>query len=187
MPKWYGGSALNPDELIPPEEQWKLQWQRVIRWFQQSRKIKEKSKVSEPDAFDIDVLIAFFQNCYHLKDWIRTSRPDLAQKLEVFATKNFEIGACRDICNGYKHKTISKPSHDPDFNLYREYDPFTAEVDQSENPIFYRVTFAEGNDIRKYDLFDFAERCFSLWKSFISTELANTQKRKIERVNDQAV
>ena len=34
MPEWFGGAALSPDMLIPPHEQWQLQWDRVRRWYQ---------------------------------------------------------------------------------------------------------------------------------------------------------
>jgi hypothetical protein len=34
-----------------------------------------------------------------------------------------------DICHGFKHNDLRKPSLDADFNLYREYDSFAAEVD----------------------------------------------------------
>lgn len=116
MPKWYGGSTLNPDELIPKKDQWTVQWRRVTRWFRRSEKIKKKAEVKELDESDIDVLIAFFQNCYYLRDWISDSRLDLKPKLDRFFEQHFEMRACRNICDGYKHKRLTSGKH-PDRTL----------------------------------------------------------------------
>lgn len=47
MAKWYGGSTLNPDELIQPKDQWRIQWDRLNRWYKQTQLIKNKSKSEE--------------------------------------------------------------------------------------------------------------------------------------------
>ena len=65
MPKWYGGSALNPDDLIQKQDQWKIQWNRVCRWFNRTQSLAKKSETEELTAYDMDELIAFFQNCYY--------------------------------------------------------------------------------------------------------------------------
>ncbi|MDQ3803035.1 MAG: hypothetical protein M3416_04170 [Acidobacteriota bacterium] len=169
MPKWLGGSTLEPDILMPQQEQWKLQWDRVIRWHNRVDRIKKKSQTSELNAYDIDEVIAFLQNCYHLRDWLQESRPDCRDKVNALFASNFEMTACRDVCNGFKHKRLQRPSHDAHFNLYREYEHFAD--DGSVNPDKYSIAFADGVDVRKYDLFDFAECCFRLWESFVSTEV----------------
>lgn len=79
---------------------------------------------------------------------------------------------CRDVCNGFKHKSLKSPSLDANFNLYREYDPFAAESHPSLSAVKYRIAFSDGNDIRKYDLFEFAESCYRIWDSFLAQELA---------------
>lgn len=167
MPQWLGESTLYPDILMPPREQWKIQWHRVVRWHNRINQIKKKSLTSELDAYDIDIVIAFLQNCYHLRDWIQESRPDCRNKVNLLFASNLEMTACRDVCNGFKHKRLNKPSHDAHFNLYREYDHFAADANDSANPVIYRIAFADGVDVRKYDLFDFTERCFHLWQTFM--------------------
>jgi hypothetical protein len=173
MPKWLGGSALNPDILLPSAEQWKLQWHRVIRWYKRTSAVKTKSLSAELDVDDIDLVIAFFQNCYHLRDWLRASRPDLSAQIDSLFSHNFEMAACRDICNGFKHKTLNNRPLDADFNLYREYDYF-AKIERSGHPIKYRVAFADGDDVRKFDLFELAHGCFQLWDNFIFHDLNYT-------------
>jgi hypothetical protein len=171
MPAWFGGSTLNPDELIPRDQQWKLQWTRVIRWYQRTSDIARKSIHSEPSVYDLDVVIAFLQNCYHLRDWIEACRPELKEKTKNLFSRSFEMRACRDVCNGFKHKNHKTPSQDADFNLYREYDPFAADANPSLNAIKYRIAFSDGDGIRKYDLFEFTESCYRTWDNFLAQEM----------------
>jgi hypothetical protein len=91
MPQWYGGSALNPDIIMPPDEQWKIQWHRVIRWYDRVNQIKVKSRTNELNAYDIDVAIAFFQNCYHLRDWLQHCRPDCRGKIGALFANNYGL------------------------------------------------------------------------------------------------
>src|SRR5438105_15175350 len=118
MPKWYGGSALNPDESV----EWRVQWEITVRWSDRVERLRRKSLKQELDIGDIDLVLAFFQNCYHLRDWIAVSKPALKGELNELFRRHFAMGACRDICNGFKHKMLNRATHDKDFNLYREYD-----------------------------------------------------------------
>jgi hypothetical protein len=167
MPKWYGGSNLNPDETVSPEDQWKLQFYRVGRWYDRVLSLKSKSETEKLTDYDFDTLIAFFQNCYHLRDWLESARPVLRDQIKVLFEQNFELRMCRDICHGFKHKRLNNPSIDPDFNLYREYDPFKAEVKPDKNPEVYNIAFANGNDIRKFNVFDFVDKCIDIWNEFL--------------------
>lgn len=174
MPKWYGGSTLNPDELIPPREQWRGQWERTLRWFDRVNTSGRKAIEHELDANDMDVNVAFFQNCYHLKDWISVSRPDLAHRIDDLFQNHFEMGACRDICNGFKHKALTRATHDKDFNLYREYDYSEIMSGGTDSAIKYRAAFADGAGVRKLDWFELAENCMKTWQRFLAdTALEN--------------
>lgn len=169
MPKWYGGSILNPDESIKPENQWKLQFFRAKRWHERALLVKKKSETEALTDYDIDILIAFFQNCYHLRDWLESTRPELKKTIRSLFENSFEMRACRDICHGFKHKYLERPLLDADFNLYREYDHFAAEAEPGKNPEIYNVAFANGNDIRKFNIFDLIDKCTSIWDSFLKS------------------
>lgn len=171
MPEWYGGAALGSGLGLPPAEHWSAQWNRVIRWRQKVRRIQEKAAKTELDAFDLDDAVAFFQNCYHLRDWLELSQPRLKPSLDALIRNHFELGACRDVCNGFKHKSLKHPSHDPDFNIYREYDTFLEDVEPGQSPVRYRLAFADGADVRKFDLFEFVDTCVTLWAEFIENEV----------------
>ena len=74
------------------------------------------------------------------------------------------MGACQDICNGFKHKSLDRPKLDTDFNLYREYDHFEIE---GLSPVKYRIASAVGPDIKKFDLSDLVASVNQQWKDFL--------------------
>ena len=176
---WYGViSALNPDRISQKENQWKIQWERVNRWLERCHKILDKSKKEKLTMDDIDILISFFQNCYHLRYWISTSRPDKQKQIEKLFKEHFEMGACRDICNGFKHKKLSKTTYDANFALFREYDHFLTEAKPSENAMIYNIVFDDRDKIRKYNIFDLAQKCFNIWDQFIKENLLLTNQSR---------
>jgi hypothetical protein len=79
------------------------------------------------------------------------------QDIQNMFKNNIEKGACRDIRNGFKHKKLSNPTYDADFNINREYDHFFIETPESMNSIFYNITFSYQDDIKKYELFYFID------------------------------
>jgi len=167
MPEWFGGSATNPRSIIPESDQWVLQWNRMARWAKRVSDIELKSKTQEIDEYDHDTIIAFFQNCFHLGDWIRSTHPELEQAWYKFQNNHVEIGACRDICNGYKHRTLNKPSHDKDFNFYCTYDAFAAAKGETGNHVKWMIAFEKGSELLKYDVFVFSNRLKELLQKFI--------------------
>lgn len=166
MPKWYGGSVLNLDEIISPGKQWISQWCRVQRYHEQSKSLRKKSLDQELSAGDMDDLIAFFMNAFHLRDWVLDCHPKLKSDLDKLFGR-FEMGCCRDIANGFKHKKISKASVEPDFNLFREHDY----LDVEKNPIKYRIAFWDksSKEIRKWEIFDLIDVVYEFWGDFIRT------------------
>lgn len=163
--EWYSGYFLDNKDT----EHWKAQWARVSRWFERINQTKTKNKTTDLDAYDFDDLIAFFQNAYTLREWILRFRPDLQYAVNDFFDKNLEMKACRDICNGFKHIKLEKPSLDKDFKIVHTYDYLeTMGTNSSENPIKYHFAFDFNKDIQKYDVFDLVERCYNLWENFIS-------------------
>jgi hypothetical protein len=74
-------------------------------------------RVEGPHTSDVefqDMMWAFFQNCWHLKDWVdHDPLASDAQKKEVIdqAHASAPLKICRDLCNGTKHLGVDrKPS-----------------------------------------------------------------------------
>jgi hypothetical protein len=53
-----------------------------------------------------DMMWAFFQNCWHVKDWVCNDEHLNGVKKDsviIMAHQSTELMACRDVCNGTKH------------------------------------------------------------------------------------
>jgi len=131
---------------------WQGQLNRVHRWHQ---RLVSSAITGSSDLEDF--AFTFFQNCYYLRDWVeKTSNTDGAD-LDILFSQSRELQLCRDLCNGTKHLTISKPSIDANFSIAREYDPSCEHK--------YRLVVIADD---KYDLLELADKCRREWESFLS-------------------
>jgi hypothetical protein len=77
---------------------------RFLDRVEQMRHDRDSDDVNEHDFQDM--MWAAFQNCWHVKDWIK-SDPNVsdAQKQAVLAMahQSPDLGACQELCNGTKH------------------------------------------------------------------------------------
>lgn len=144
---------------------WRAQYARVARWHNRVTKIgRAKSRANDNDMeAEHDFVYAFFQTCYHLRDWLQHSGAVERAKLDDFFRDNKEMQVCRDICIGTKHLRVDKPSVDSSFNIGREYVP--AEWPGDRPHINERWFIIAGDT--KYDIFELADRCMELWKQFL--------------------
>ena len=82
------------------------QWERVKRALLRI----ENNKKRQMDEYEDDVW-NFFQNCWHLKDWIKN---DVAidsahrESVECDVNKVDELVICADLCNRSKHLTLDR-------------------------------------------------------------------------------
>jgi len=146
-------------------EGWKGQYSRMIRYYERT--------INAVDDIDrLDFALTFFQNCFHLKEWIQImgniEEKDWEQKWKIFISNNDEMKICRDISNISKHLKLSqKPSIDKDIAIFREYDPFHEIGNGRENE--WKI-FVNG---KKYSLPDLMISCINSWNRFIVTEKLN--------------
>ena len=79
------------------------QWERINRWL----KRVESEQESQQDY--VDFLWAFFQNCWHFKDWIKND-PETPKKVVDSIEgdiNNYEaLRICADLANRSKHLTL---------------------------------------------------------------------------------
>lgn len=126
-----------------------------------------------------DYLYAFFQNCWHLCEWVQKSKIVAGPKIKHLFDSHEELRLCRDICNGTKHMTITRPSVDSQFTTFREYDwlqPSMAEGPNSNQKLMVR---AAG---QKHDMFVLADQCMKIWDDFLEPILTQ-QKNEPNRVS----
>ncbi len=152
---------------------WEGQYKRVKRWYDRVMKIRSRVTSNPPqqeqDEKDHDDIYAFFQNCYHLRDWLRRTNTVSHTELEKFFSKHVELGICRDICNGTKHFQISKPSVDAFFSIGRQ---FLLRNPDRNDGIGDTTWFIKAGD-STYDIFELASKCMKLWESFLASFVFN--------------
>ena len=133
---------------------WRGQLDRVRRWH---LRLIEAALQGSPDLEDFAYSI--FQNCYYLREWAEKTSDVPTHDLGVLFSQSHELRLCRDLCNGTKHLTISRPRVDANCSIGREYDP--------GNPSRFRL-FVIADD--KYGLLELANTCMKRWEEFFDKQ-----------------
>ncbi|MDD5145226.1 MAG: hypothetical protein PHW72_03850 [Candidatus Pacebacteria bacterium] len=119
------------------------------------------NNISENNLTRVDMLLCFFTNCYHLRDWLKESGIIENKKLNNFIEKSYELSICRNICLGAKHLNVKKPSNP---QMYKGVNtPIGISFDCWEN----REKLTVSVDGREIDCIDLAEKCLDQWEDFI--------------------
>jgi hypothetical protein len=81
------------------------QFKRVKRFL---KRIEDQDRDS--NEYDDD-LWSFFQNCWHLKDWVKNDdgvATDIQNNIESEALECLSIRICADLCNRSKHLKLTR-------------------------------------------------------------------------------
>lgn len=89
---------------------WHDQFMRMERWLERLLRSHSSFHLDDQDGWHEfwDIAFAFFQNAYHLKDWIVFEHPRLKKVTEQFIASNPNLCYCADICNGTKHREVTQ-------------------------------------------------------------------------------
>jgi len=121
-------------------------------------------------AYDDD-LWAFFQNCYHLKDWIKNDPSvgyDIRNGVEVFVNNNKELRICADLANRSKHLELDKHIRDDAKITSRNVtiSVLTAGSDsEGTTTCEHVITLGDGS---KHLALDIARQAVKAWERFLS-------------------
>lgn len=139
---------------------WRTQYERLERWFE-----RIKSAQSKEDCADF--IFAFFQNCYHLKDYLLETAEIKKSEIEDLFSQKTEMGICRDICNVTKHCHLNfPPSQKYEISFIQTYAP-------QNHPYFSPGWFGDDAkllvvaDDKNYDARELAFTCLNIWKEFL--------------------
>ena len=143
-------------------EGWQGQYERMLRWHKRAN-AAARSDVS-PD--ELDFLLAFFESCFHLRDWLLAVGSTDQQSLEELFKSHDELRVCRDLANGFKHHSISRPSVDAQFSVVREYIPRNWPSAHAY-PNGKWMVIAGGYQVGLREL---AGRCVSIWQIFLASK-----------------
>lgn len=167
------------EKVIEPELPWSLhknggwrrQLERAKRWYKKLEKIYASQGENMRWEEAMDIVYAFFQNCYHLRDYILNSKAFSKTSVDRLFLENPEMQICQDICNGTKHYQLRRPRRKREFSMALEYVP-ESWPDRRFQANEKLVILSEG---KKYDLFEVANRCLALWEEFTDKLEASTK------------
>ena len=149
------------------------QLERVRRYHARFAQIDGGFEATLPSENYVDDMYAFFQNCYHLKDWLKkdpafTARPNKsAQDIEDVVTNTPCLAICADICNATKHLGLdltqhpARSGHEPKVTR-RE---FHVSVGGPAQPLAIKATVEHNG--RNLDAFTLASDCLQAWEAFV--------------------
>jgi hypothetical protein len=139
---------------------WRGQYDCVVRW--RARVVSAAN--GAPSADELDFLLTFFENAYRLRDWLVQTDAVLGHEVDAFIASRVELRICRDLANGFKHHSISKPSIDSEFAIVNQY------VDPEPNGRAYRFPNGEWTILaggRQFGLVELSDRVISIWREYL--------------------
>jgi hypothetical protein len=153
---------------------YETQFERTRRYHNRFKQLNDGMEHAAPSDTYVDDIYAFFQNCYHLKDWLKndpayTSHTD--QQIEDYVTKTESLSICADICNGSKHLTFNRTPRSGDepkmggkVISIKVTDSFSGE----EFPIIIAMQVEVEHAGNKLDAFQLATDALQSWELFIT-------------------
>ena len=145
------------------------QYNRMRRWYERFSAIDQGREHSVYSDNYLDEIYSFFQNCYHLKDWIIVDKAipaDVKGSVETYINSNRSLRLCADICNSLKHLhiTSNRSGESPAFSRKRFAVGLGAGVSTTIS-LKYAVDTNSGSK----DAFRLATDCVTAWDTFLQS------------------
>lgn len=137
------------------------QWNRTNRWF---ARLEGADQLTTPHCDDL--AWAFFQNCWHLKDWIKNDEAipsDDRVSIETIVEGHPALMICADLANGSKHLELRKPRAGAP-NLVRSLTVVGG--DPSKTRLDYEVMLDDGTHVLALDI---ARKALAAWRDVFAT------------------
>lgn len=123
-----------------------------------------------------DDVYAFFQNCYHLKEWIKNDPYCSKWNVEKFIKSNKDLQICADLCNGLKHLHLTKPprsTENPKFSGgYTHLDIRHNHSEETSEVVRIAMSFTITTTSGDIDAFDLGRKCVSAWENYIANNIS---------------
>jgi hypothetical protein len=142
--------------------------QRVQRYLERFARLNTGVTHDRNSDYYEDDVYAFFQNCYHLKDWIRHD-PDCKgwSSAEDFINQNVDLQICGDLCNSTKHLHLDRR---PRSNVEPKFAGKHFDMKFGEGDPRLSVRYSISTQTGSIDAYELASRCVSLWVEFIGKQ-----------------
>ncbi|NMC29944.1 MAG: hypothetical protein GYA45_07735 [Pelolinea sp.] len=136
---------------------WQSQFKRVKRWYQRAQ--------NTSNSIDrLDFLYTFFENAFHLRDWLIYTNSVSRDELNKLFRENESMSLCRDLANSHKHYAINSPSQPIPPSEIREYTTQNGNLGSNYSLIII-------SDGKKIDAFLLAGKIMQTWEHFIKLKL----------------
>jgi hypothetical protein len=130
----------------------------MLRW--QERTTQALSGGDGDTSYDF--LYAFFQNCYHLTDWLISTGEATRPEIDAFVKGSMEMQLCKSVCNATKHLHLNRPHLDVEPMIAREWDPWTKAPKEL-------ALYGHGTGDR-IPISELMQKCVLAWEGFLRTK-----------------
>ncbi|HAF11286.1 MAG TPA: hypothetical protein DCK98_14555 [Chloroflexi bacterium] len=146
---------------------WEEQWSRVQRWYEAFTQTEAGRRHDRTSDDYLDEVHAFFQNCYHLKDWLKNDPASkvLAKDVEDMLAKSTSLSLCADLANGSKHLTL-KTTRTGDLGTKFGPKHFALGLTAGQTPVI-SVSLEVLSGGSTWDAYDIATQCVSEWETYL--------------------
>ncbi|MCL4418063.1 MAG: hypothetical protein M1365_15490 [Actinobacteria bacterium] len=139
------------------------QYERTKRWYVRLKNVTEGREHNLPSDYYQDDVLAFFINCYHIKDWIKNSKSASSKEVEDFVSQSEFLRVCGDVCNGSKHLTLTTPKSNKNTRVGGR--NFFLSLGEAIPVFSAKYKIISGN--KEYDAFSLATKCMEEWGKFL--------------------
>lgn len=143
---------------------WNEQYERMKRRRTRLSEHMHGRTREEQNERVLDDFHAFFESCFHLRDWIINDDGIAIPEQEVRRLVNNSewLGLCADIANGSKHAVLRYARRDPDTHVRGE------TFSQRLGPLMFEASvFEVTTSTQEYDAFKVADECIGEWDNFL--------------------
>lgn len=149
---------------------WEEQWARVQRSFAEFKRSDEGRLHDRPLDLYEDEMLHFFQDCYHLKDWLR-SDPAVSTRVrdvETAISNSMALSLCADLANATKHLTLTRSrTGDTNTTLGRQRFAIDTTLGHVRTVILRYEVYSGGST---WDAFNIAESCIREWEQYLRSK-----------------
>ena len=150
------------------QSEWREQYERMLRSHSQLRGISTGAFSASSDEAR-DCLFHFFQDAYHLKDWIKNDPSIAPADAEGFINESEPLQICADLCNGTKHFLLRRSRTGDDSTAFTSQSvtvrPATVGSGKEADPALHGWTVETNGQL--LDAVGLADRIVTEWKSWI--------------------
>jgi hypothetical protein len=157
---------------------WAEQWARVLRWyslFEKTNAGREQDELTSEHY--LDEVYAFFQNCFHLKDWLRQDPASASAvgDVESVINNSLNLGLCADLCHGSKHMKLTRKVRVSRDTRITHQDAQIGVHDYAlgtgpEVPSTFAAQYQVEAAGKTYDAFDIAKGCVAEWETYLKAK-----------------